>query len=211
MIRITEISKDDLCKMLERFSNDALIIACAEGEPYDEGVKPHVHVYLECRHSESWIRKQIQNLDKNRKSNQLYSMKKAHEQSPNYILKNYYNENENRSRIWFQRNCSMDIILIWKQQHEKYMAEVEVAKVVRKKSHKSFSRLIIEEIADKRQGSSSVPNEILVDDIILFCKQHKHNLPTRSQMEMYILNIRVRLGNDAAVRQFYLNYFRMDY
>lgn len=206
MIRITEVPKDDLCEMLGRFSNDALVIACAEGEPFDEGVKPHVHVYLECKHSESWLRKQIQNLDKNRKSNQLYSMKKAHAQSPNYVLKNYYNENENRSRIWFQLNCSMDILLTWKKQHEAYMAEVEVAKVVRKKSLKSFSKLIIEEVAGKFQGSSPVIPE-LIDSVIQVCKTHKRNLPTRSQMEMYIINIRAHLGDHIAVREFYMKNF----
>jgi len=208
MIRITEVSQDDVSQMLERFSNDALIIACAEGEPFDEGIKPHVHVYLECRHSESWLRKQIQSLDRNRKSNQLYSMKKAHEESPNYVLKNYYNENENRSRIWFQRNCSMDLILTWKQRHEKYMAEVEVAKVVRKKSHKSFSKLIVEEVTDKRRGQSSVPVEILIDDVIQLFKTHKKLMPSRSQMEMLVTTIRTYLGDDALVRRFYANYFR---
>jgi len=208
MIRITDVPKDDLCKMLERFSNDALVIACAEGEPYDEGVKPHVHVYLECKHSESWIRKQIQNLDNNRKSNQLYSMKKAHQESPNYVLKNYYKEEENRSRIWFQRNCSLDLLLTWKQQHEKYVAEVEAAKVVRKKSNKSFSKLLVEAIVDKRQGQASIPTELLIDDVIEVYKLHKKMMPTRSQMEMLITTIRSYLGHDTMVRNFYQNYFR---
>lgn len=206
MIRITDVPKGDLQQMLERFSNDALVIVCAEGEPFDIGVKPHVHMYLECKHSESWIRKQIQNLDKNRKSNQLYSMKKAHDQSPNYVLKNYYNENENRLRIWFQQNCSLDILLTWKKQHEIYMSEVNAAKVVRKKSDKSFSKLIIEEVAGEFSGSSPVIPE-LIDAIIAKYRAHKKSLPTRNQMEMLILNIRSYLGHDVAVREFYMKNF----
>lgn len=208
MIRISEVSKEAITDMLERFSNDALIIACAEGEPYDKDVRSHVHVYVECKHSESWIRKQIQKLDVNRKSNQLYSMKKAHDQSANYVLKNYFNENENRSRIWFQRNCGYFKMDQWKTMHEKYMAEVARAKVVRKNSKKSFSKLIIEEVTGKRQGQSSVQTEELIDDIVEYCNSNNRSLPTRSQMEMYVINIRSKLGQTVLVRQFYLNYFR---
>jgi len=113
MIRITDVSKDKLVGMLERFSNDALIVMCAEGDPYDKGVQPHVHIYTENKHSESWLRKQIQNLDPNRKSNQLYSMKKAHEHSVNYVLKNYFRENQNRDRLWFQRNAEYFKFVEW--------------------------------------------------------------------------------------------------
>jgi len=205
MLRITEIPQTQVVQMLERFSNDALIIACAEGEPYDTGVRSHVHVYLESKHSESWLRKQIQSLDKNRKSNQLYSMKKAHAQSPNYVLKNYYKENENRSRIWFQRNCSLDVLIKWKNQHEEYMAEVNRSKVVRAKSKKSFSKLIIEEVAER--FSSPPTTKEIIDQIIQCYKQQDVSLPSRTQMEMYVLNVRLKLGEDIAVREFYMKNF----
>lgn len=206
MIRITEIPKEAMLEMLGRFSNDALIIVCAEGEPYDKDVRSHVHIYLECKHSESWIRKQIQKLDPNRKSNQLYSMKKAHEQSPNYVLKNYYNENENRSRIWFQQNCSLDLLLTWKQMHEKYMAEVNVAKVMRKKSKKIFSQLIIEEVVGKFQDSSPSTEDIIQYVVHLYNKEEVR-LPPRSQMESYVLNIRNKLRQEEWVLGYYLKNF----
>lgn len=206
MIRITEISKDKLTQMLERFSNDALIIVCAEGEPYDKDVRSHVHMYLVCKHSESWLRKQIQKLDESRKSNQLYSMKKAHDESPNYILKNYFLENENRSRIWFERNCSMDLLLTWKNQHLAYMAEVNAKKKVRVNSKKSFTVHIIEETTEEFQDSSSSTEELI--DFIVNCYSTNHKtLPTRNQMESICLNVRHKLGNVAYVRNYYKNIF----
>lgn len=206
MIRISEVTREKLTEMLERFSNDALIIVCAEGEPYDKDVRSHVHMYLVCKHSESWLRKQIQKLDERRKSNELYSMKKAHEQSPNYVLKNYYKENENRSRIWFQRNCDMDLLLTWKKQHEAYMAEVKVAKKIRSSSKKSFSKLLVEE-ATEQFSDFSPSHEELIRFVINYYKSQKTMLPTRNQMESLILNIRSSLGNDEYVMSYYQNSF----
>lgn len=206
MIRITEIPREKLTQMFERFSNDALIIACAEGEPYDKDVRSHVHVYLVCKHSESWLRKQIQKLDEQRKSNQLYSMKKAHEQSPNYILKNYYLENENRSRIWFERNCSLDLMIQWKNQHSVYMAEVGSKKKLRVNSKKSFTCLVIEEALEEFRDSSPSTEE-LIDYIVHQYSNNSKLLPTRNQMESICLNIRHKLGNTSYVRQYYLGNF----
>lgn len=205
MVRITEVEKEKLTEMLERFSNDALIIVCAEGEPYDKDVRSHVHMYLECKHSESWLRKQFQNLDRSRKSNQLYSMKKSHENSVNYVLKNYFKENENRSRIWFQRNCAMDLFLTWKNMHEKYMAEVAVAKVARKKSQKSFSQIVTEEVVSRcSEPDTPASTEQIIKHIIQIYNDEQVKLPTRNQMESYVLNVRNKLGHSEYVINYYL-------
>ena len=148
-IRITDVKSSKIVEMLERFCKDALIICVQEGDPFDPGVRSHVHIYCVTKSSESWLRKQIQQLAPLRKGNDLYSMKKSHDNSPNYVCKKIYGETNVQSeilghkRILFKQNCDMDLITTWLNQYVKYVESVQAeqsrSRSMRKKSSKNFS------------------------------------------------------------------------
>lgn len=227
-IRITNVSDDIVLRMLERFSNDAQVVAVKEGGDFDTGTEPHVHIYCVTKSSESWIRKQIQNMDIRRKGNALYSLKKAHENSPNYALKHVYEtivdedrvlldgyqweQIRNNSRILFLQNVTNDDLSKWFTQWKIYIdnlvAERSRSRSVRKKSAQNFSFLIIEEATLKFQevrGRPQVHN--VVSQVIQLFQDKGHKMPTRSQMEVIVLSILSKLGDNEYLQTYYMKNF----
>lgn len=203
-IRITDVEDQLIVRMLERFCKDALVVAVREGEPFDKGISPHVHIYCETKSSESWIRKQIQNLDGNRKGNKLYSMKKSHENSPNYVCKKIYEETQQQleilshKRIVYKSNCDLLLITQWKEQFNKYVEEILAEKSrsrsMRTKSSQNFSKLIMKELVEKFQGQGRPAPFEIIGEILRIYNENDKRMPTRSIMEITILTLMMKLG-----------------
>lgn len=212
-IRVTDVNDDLIVRMLERFSNDAQVVAVREGAPYDEGIAPHVHIYCVTKSSESWLRKQLQSLDVTRKGNKLYSMKKSHENSPNYVCKKIYEDTQQQleilghKRLIYKRNCDLDLVTTWKEQYNKYVEEIQAEKSrsrsMRSKSSNNFSKLIVKAMEEKYQGQGRPSPFELVTEILKMYNENDKRMPTRSMMEILVMTILMKLGQVHEVTNFY--------
>lgn len=229
-IRITNVSDDLVKRMLERFSNDAQVVAVKEGGEFDTGIQPHVHIYCVTKSSESWLRKQIQNMDSARKGNDLYSLKKSHENSPNYALKHVFAELEPdvrlqqglngyawdsarmSKRILYLKNVTNDELGKWFTQWKIYIDNLKVeqsrSRSIRKKSSKIFSHTIIEDATLKFQEVRGRPQvHEIVDTVIELYQKYDHKMPTKSQMEVIVLSILSKLGDNEFLKTYYMKTF----
>jgi len=217
-IRITNVADDKIEKMLSGFRKDAQIICVKEGAPFDEGIEPHVHIFTKTTSCESWVRKQIQQLALTRKGNELYSMKKSHENSPNYVCKKVYqecktvNEIHGNKRILFKRNCDVELITLWRDQYQKYVEEIQAeqarSRSVRKKSSDNFSKLIVKEVVEFYRVEQGRPTPFeIVPKILKIYNENDKKLPTRNIMEILVLTIQMKLGQVHEVEEYYTKNF----
>lgn len=218
-IRITEIPIPDIQTFC--ISLGAKTIAVQEGAPYDEGVRTHFHIYSESAKSESFIRKKIQELDKTRKGNDLYKMAKSHENTPNYVLKNVFvesktfDETKDNSRIVFQTEDFLKHNYgKWYRQYIDYVASLNQEKKVRKKMKKDSTIQMILDIAEKYKEqvdsypSLSVTPNTFINDVLKWHMERDLILPSKSNMERYIISIYQRYKNDTdCLRTYYQIYW----
>lgn len=212
-IRITEVDDSAIVAFCDLLLGKT--IAVKEGAPYDEGVRTHFHVYTESAKSESFIRKKIQELDKTRKGNELYKMAKSHENTPNYVLKNVFvdaktfEETSEHPRIVYQ---TCDFLKHnygqWYRQYIDYVASIKQERKIRKKIKKDTTIQMIMDIADKRrEDTCSNPNSF-IDDVLQWHLERDLILPSKSNMERYIVSIYQRYKNNTdCLRPYYQIYW----
>jgi len=192
-MRVTEINDTALLAMLQLIGGSYIVVS--EGEPYDPGIKAHHHIFLISDKSESFIRKRLQRLDPSRKGNELYSLKKSHENSPNYVLKkvfkdsNSYNDWVQHPRLIFISDQLRTKIGSYYSQYEAYMETIKVEKKLRKFHKKNSTFTMIQQIADKYVDQDvSSPNNF-IRDVLDYHEVNQLVLPSRSNMERHINSI----------------------
>lgn len=209
-LRITEIPVQQIqefCKSLV-----GRTIAVQEGSPYDEGVRTHYHIYTESAKSESFIRKKIQELDKTRKGNDLYKMSKSHENTPNYILKKVFEEvgdkfelAKNHPRIVYQtEEFLLGYFGVWYGQYYRYVEALKSEKKIRKKIKKDTTIQMIMDIAQERSSDEFLNPNSFINDVVKWHLDRDLILPSKSNMERYIISIYQRYKNNTdCLRTYY--------
>lgn len=217
-IRITDVSDLNVRVFIKDVGGS--VIAVREGEPFDKGISPHVHIFIDNKtnkvKSESFIRKRIQELDPNRKGNELYSMKKSHENTPNYVLKRIFEETQEYEEVEASERLlyhSPDFLRLnfgqWLRQHVDYIASIKQEKKIKKKIKKSTTLEMVLEIAEKYEGVDSLSPNSFIDDVVEWHASRDLLLPSRSNMERYLVTIYQRYKNNTlCLRTYYsLNFF----
>lgn len=215
-IRITEVSDSkvvDLCKSVE-----GRVIAVKEGEPFDVGKRSHVHIYIdETTKSDSYIRKKIQNMDKSRKGNDLYSMVNSHENSPNYVLKYVFRETKgdyqatlSHPRIVYRSdNILGHRYEDWYNRFVAYVSAIKQDIKLKKKVKKDSTMSMINEIAENNAEVSGLEPNDFIESVLEWHTDRELMLPSRSNMERYIITIyRKYKGNSNCLRSYYSIYFQ---
>lgn len=215
-IRITDVSDlqvTDFCKYIGGKS-----LAIREGPQMgDDDPRDHVHIYSIETKSESAIRKKIQSLDPTRKGNDLYSLSPAHINTPNYILKRVFEETDGKFEttithkriVYNTENFLEHNYGKWFTQHEDYLKTIRKEKLIRKKVKKDSTINMLSEIADKyRDEDISNPNHF-IEDVIEWHTERDLMLPSRSNMERYIITIlNLVKNNPSYMRSYYQIYFQ---
>lgn len=212
-IRITEIPISQIQEFCISLAGKT--IAVQEGAPYDDGVRTHFHVYTESAKSESFIRKKIQELDKTRKGNDLYKMAKSHPNTPNYVLKNVFVESDkfeqiiNHKRIVYQTEDFLKHNYgKWYRQYVDYVASINQERKIRKKIKKDSTIQMIQDIAEIRKDEFSLNPNSFINDVVKWHLDRELILPSKSNMERYIISIYQRYKNDTeCLRTYYQIYW----
>lgn len=208
-IRIRKVSDLQISDLLKSIATKGL--AVHEGTPHDEEIESHYHIFVELTDkSESYIRKCIQKLDKDRKGNELYSMKMSHENTPNYCLKEVFKQSSKykewleNDRIhvindeWFKSSVSQ-----FYKQFLDYVELITTKQSIRKKQKKNSTFSMIHEIADKyKDETCNSPNDF-IDDIIKHHTEKDMMLPARNLMERYCITIYNLVTNNTNVLRSY--------
>lgn len=212
-IRITEVDIPLIRSFCDSLAGKT--IAVHEGAPYDEGVRTHFHIFTESAKSESFIRKKIQDLDKSRKGNELYKMAKSHENTPNYVLKHVFNESHEfqqavqNSRIVYQtENFFKHNFGEWLGRFIKYTESLKLEKKIRKKIKKDTTIQMIMDIAEKHKDEYVANPNTFIDDVLHWHIERELILPSKSNMERYIVSIFQRQKNNTdCLRPYYSIYW----
>lgn len=207
----------DECYGEEKVTNHLHIFAVAEGKPYDDDIESHLHVYMSGSiKGESWIRKALQQLDKSRKGNKLYSLKKSHENSPNYALKKVFevdavDPSKNNRMVYMKGNIPFT------EYRTRYESYLQMISKKQKKSEKEAKfRLILEYIdgmldRDLYQEPNRYTTEI-IRLTIQYCKNEGHAMPSKSQMEIIVLTALSRLEwADGYLMSYYANSVKFNF
>lgn len=212
-IRITEIPISQIQEFCISLAGKT--IAVQEGAPYDDGVRTHFHVYTESAKSESFIRKKLQGLDKTRKGNELYKMAKSHENTPNYVLKKVFVESYkfeqiiNHKRIVYQTEDFLKPNYgKWYRQYVDYVASINQERKIRKKIKKDSTIQMIQDIAEIRKDEFNLNPNSFINDVVKWHLDRELILPSKSNMERYIISIYQRYKNDTeCLRTYYQIYW----
>lgn len=207
---------DKVCSLLNECFGDEVptnnnhIFAVAEGQPFDEDIESHLHVYMQHSYkSESWIRKALQALDRSRKGNKLYSLKKSHENSPNYALKKVFevaavDPSKNNRMVYMKGNIPFTE---YRNRYDSYLKQI--SKKQKKSEKEAKFRLILDYISDKLDCETDNIYQAQTDIIklvIQYCKDEGHAMPSKSQMEVLVLTAISRLKwTDNYLLHFYKN------
>lgn len=215
-IRITNVSDLNIQSLCKSIGGNS--IAVREGDPYDTGIAPHCHIYTIPTKSESYIRKQIQQLDVNRKGNALYSMAKSHDNTPNYVLKKVYDDTQGRfretmehPRVIYKTENFLELNYgQWYIQYEKYLNGLKHDKAIRKRIKKNSTMEMIIEISDKHKEASPPDPNWFIPDVIQWHRERDLILPSRSNMERYIITIYQNIqGDPQCLNAYYsINFYR---
>jgi len=211
-IRVTEIEIPKIQEFCKALGNS---IAVQEGAPFDEGIRTHFHIYTESAKSESFIRKKIQELDKTRKGNELYKMAKSHENTPNYVLKNVFVESKTfeetfkHPRVVYQTEDFLKVNYgQWYRKYLDYVDSMKQDKKVRKKIKKDSTIQMILDIAESRKEQDSLNPNSFIDDVVKWHLDRDLILPSKSNMERYMISIYQRYKNDTnCLRTYYQIYW----
>lgn len=177
-------------------NSPAHIICVHEGEPYDAGIESHLHIFISfISRSESWYRKAIADLDRTRKGNALYRMLRSHENSPNYVLKTVFKAESdlNDPRVIYHKG---NIPLVdYRNRYDAYVKQI--SKKAKRKEKEAKFKLITDYVHSKLELTESISH--LIDDIINhvldYCKEEGYAMPSKSQMEIYVLTIVAKYNN----------------
>lgn len=217
---MSKVSDDAITKMLRECNTGTpCYIAVREGEPFDAGIEPHVHIYMVVGRSESWIRKEIQGMDKSRKGNALYRMKKSHDNSPNYALKKVFEDTRGvapvlvHPRVICHNGVTNELIERWRNQYDLYVADIKRSRAVRKKENKSFSLQVIDEVVEVAPSRnefeySQIENKVVMftEMILAIYSREGRIMPTRTQMETLILSVMSKLKYDHYLINYYTRF-----
>lgn len=213
-IRITNVSDlkiQELCKSI-----GGKAIAVREGDPYDKDIQPHCHIYAIDTKSESYIRKQIQQLDTSRKGNALYSMSPSHENSPNYVLKKVYEDTHGKfqetmvhPRIIYQTEKFLELNYgKWFTQYSNYIQTIKQERLVKKKIKRDTTIQMIYDIADKHVNETPHSPNDFIQEVLEWHTSRELILPSRSNMERYLTTIFYRIRNSPkCLDNYYAIYF----
>lgn len=215
-IRIADVSDEHILAFIRSVGGAAM--AVAEGQPYDEGIKRHHHIYLMSQKKEpqddmkadTTIRKAIQNLDKTRKGNALYSMVKSHENTPNYVLKKVFGDGGNwldNPRIIYIHAYHRNLLTAYKGLHDAYLLTIATNSKRKKLAKKNSSYAMCLEIADALHArSDDICQAYIIEEVIKYHQEKELMLPSRSNMERYMLTIYslfTKLDNSSSLRVYY--------
>lgn len=209
-IRISNIDDSLILGLLSSIGGSA--IAVIEGGDFDEGIKRHHHIFLLSQKmkpqtdmkSDSFIRKAIQQLDKTRKGNDLYSMKQSHENSPNYVLKKVFSEEHNwldNPRLLHIHPYHKEHLTDYKGLHDAYLLTIAKKAKHRKLAKTNSSYAMCLEIADTliAKNEGSYQNDI-IELVINYHEEKQILLPSRSNMERYIITITNLIGKTSSYK-----------
>lgn len=215
-IRITNVSDLHATSFIDAIGGRT--VAVREGAPYDPDVQPHIHIYAITDKSESFIRKKIQQLDTERKGNALYSMSSAHDNTPNYVLKKIFEDTAGRlqqtlehPRLIYHTPEFLELNYgKWYNQYEKYLNAVKQDKAIRKRIKKSSTMEMIIEIADKWKDEPPTDPNWFIADVVEWHQSRDLLMPSRSNMERYIITILKMLHKDPKYLDAYysVNFYR---
>jgi len=202
-LRVTEIQDEPLLVMLQQIGGKYIVVS--EGEPFDSGNKAHHHIFLITDKSESFIRKKSQQLDGKRKGNELYSLKKSHENSPNYALKKVFKDNTSYNdwmqhpRLKFISDQLQSKLASYYTQYLAYNETIKTEIKLRKFHKKNSTFAMIQAIADKYQDSNIESPNHLIEDVIQYHSDNQLILPSRSNMERHITTIYLLIKKNSNV------------
>lgn len=212
-IRLTEISDLQVVQFCKSIGGKS--IAVKEGPSLgDDDKSDHVHIYAIDAQSESSIRKKIQALDRSRQGNDLYSVKKSHENTPNYVLKRVYCETGgkfettiNHPRIVYKSENFLEHNYgKWFTQYDNYVKTINKEKLIQKKVRKDSTMNMVSEIASKYEEMHN-PNQC-IEDVIEWHLTRELLMPSRSNMERYITTIFMLVNKKPSyMRSYYQIYF----
>lgn len=211
-LRFTRVPNDIVVEAFKKLPATSRVIICSEGGVDD--VEPHHHAYLHLDgRTPDWVRKLIQSLDKTRKGNALYSMKQAHGNSMNYVLKEHF---RHKIPIVYVSGFTPEDIDDARTQHDAYLANIEEAKKTRTREKKyatSFSKEVIYTLSDKYRCERETTGRVteysdIVKDLLDLYQEADKRLPSRSSMETLVLTLYSKQGLSAHLINYYSSGFQ---
>ena len=202
-IRITT-SAEKAIQAFTRLPSESSVLICAE-----QANREHVHVVVKLiGRTSDWMRKQIQSIDPSRKGNELYSMTKAHSNSFNYALKEFFEEDTPIVLNTF----GDDMIANARIRHEQYIAELGKNEKIKHREKKDADKFITKLIytLHTKYTQSDTPSgrtfsSLIINDVIEAYRDKDKRLPSKMVMTSIVLTLYSKFGLNHYLHTYYSN------
>lgn len=175
-----------------------IFLACREGGP-TTAKKLHYHCYIVSRLSETSIRNMCSFLA-NGTGNPAYSVRKAHEGTIGYVVK--------EGDVVFRHGCSNEFITEWLSKSKDYRKDLEAQRRAASRAKENTLAEILKVVAEGVSSSTS-PSEVS-DMILEHYYQKELKFPTRSVVEQAVMTL-LYPHQPTLVRAFYAKNFLSQY
>jgi len=177
-----------------------VLLACEEGGTED--VRLHYHAYIECKRSESWLKKWVYSIAHcyhGESGNTVFFSRKPHEHTIGYVVKH--------GNIASRFGCSETFITEWLAKSQQYRTDKDTARKRAQRVEKAFTQTLREKVSTTLRETPDLrtPHETMK---LILAEYHeaKKQYPTRSTMESLIVTLLHPYDMDL-VRAFYLRAF----
>jgi len=202
-VRVTPYDQEPIVIDDNDLQNIDKLVLCREGTP--NGVpRLHYHGYIETKKSESWLRsflKKIAHAPDNEKvnGNSLYFTRKPHDHTFGYIIKS--------GNIDYRHGFTQATLDEWLAESSQY-AKDKATERKRKQRTRNDELAEIVELIEKDLKDNSISRSVasIVDRFLAICFAENIRFPTRSQMDMYVLQL-IHPYDQFMVRSFYMRSF----
>lgn len=182
-----------------------IFLACREGGD-DTDKKLHYHIYMVSRRSETWLRQYLACLGgatATVKGNSVYSLRKAHEGTIGYVIK----EGNVVSRHGLTDTFLSEMITKSKQ----YRKDLESDRKRVQRSKENTLAEILKVVAEGVKNDPSPTPQFLVQSILDACTEKQIRFPSRSTIENAVMTILYKTDQSSVLNYYCRNLYQNNF